>query len=240
MVEEIITDYEKLSVRAKEFGISSHREELQQIITALKDTITEHNLTHLTAPQLGYDARIFCINFNGDIRTFINSMIINVDGEAVLSREHCASLEHDYIIPRHSEIIAMYQTPTGKSESNRFLEPVSLAFEQCQDLIDGVLLSDYGLEITEDFDNATDEEKSEVIGYYIEHLKELSKKLDEEIENDEMLKKTRDAINFMDSVVKGETKLEQTEQKPVKINRATRRLISRKLKNNESGKIKGV
>lgn len=240
MVEEIITDYEKLSVRAKEFGISSHREELQQITTALKDTITEHNLTHLTAPQLGYDARIFCINFNGDIRTFINPMIIKTEEDVVLSREHCASLDHDYIIPRHKEIVAMYQTPTGKSESNRFLEPVSLIFEQCQDLIDGVLLSDYGLEITEEFDNATDEEKADVISYYIEHLKELSKELDEEIENDEMLKKTKDAIDFMDSVVRGETKLEQTEEKPVKINRATRRLISRKLKNNESGKIKGV
>ena len=224
--QEIILDLDILSNRADEIAIASNREEVNQIVQELKDTIIENKLTHLTAPQIGYDKRIFCINFDGDIRTFINPMIIKTD-EVILSREHCASLPNDYIIPRHKEIVAAYQTPTGKSESNRFIEPVSHIFEQCQDLIDGVLLSDYGLEVTEDFDNATDEEREEVIEYYLTSLNELYNKLNEEIENDEWLKKTRDAIDFMDSVVKGETKLTPLEDKPIKLNRETRRLIDK-------------
>lgn len=195
----------------------------------MKETILENELTHLTAPQIGYDKRIFCINFDGDIRTFINPMIIKTD-EVVLSREHCASLENDYIIPRHKEIIAAYQTPTGKSESNRFLEPVSHIFEQCQDLLDGVLLCDYGLEVTSEFDDATEEEQEEVLEYYLDTLAGVQKELEEQIENDEWLKKTKDAVDFIDSVISGKTKMvpeTNEDEKPVKLNRKTRRLINK-------------
>lgn len=225
--QEIICSYDALSDRSMEIGISSHREEVNQIISELKDTIIENNLTHLTAPQIGYDKRIFCINFDGDIRTFINPMIIKTE-DIVLSREHCASFINDFIIPRHKEIIVAYQTPTGRTESNRFLEPVSHIFEQCQDLLDGVLLSDYGLEITEEFDNATEEERTEVIEYYLSSLNDTLTKLNQEIEDDEWLKKTRDAIDFMDGVIQGRVELEPVDEtKPIKVNRQTRRLIDR-------------
>ena len=227
--QPIITDYDELSDRALEIAVASNREEVNQIIQELKDTILENELTHLTAPQIGYDKRIFCINFDGDIRTFINPMIIKTD-EVVLSREHCASLENDYIIPRHKEIIAAYQTPTGKSESNRFLEPVSHIFEQCQDLLDGVLLCDYGLEVTPEFDDATEEEQEEVLEYYLDTLAGVQKELEEQIENDEWLKKTKDAVDFIDSVISGKTKMvpeTNEDEKPVKLNRKTRRLINK-------------
>lgn len=227
--QPIITEYEQLSDRALEIAITSNREQLSQIIQELKDTIFENGLTHLTAPQIGYDKRVFCINFDGDIRTFINPMIIKMEG-VLLSREHCASLESDYIIPRHKEIVVAYQTPTGKSESNKLLEPVSCIFEQCQDLLDGVLLCDYGLEITPEFDFATDEEREEVVSYYLETLAGVQKELEQQIENNEWLKKTRDAVDFIDSVIKGETKVvpeTDEDEKPVKLNRQTRRLIDK-------------
>ena len=227
--QPIITDYKELSSRSLEIGISSHRDEVNQIIKELKDTIIENNLTHLTASQIGYDKRIFCIDFNGEIHTFINSVIVKME-EPTISREHCASLKNDYLIPRHKEIVAMYQTPTGKTESNRFMEPASCIFEQCQDLLDGVLLSDYGLEITPEFDNATAEEQEEVLKWYFESLNDTLDKLNAEIESDDMLRQTRDAIDFMGSVIKGETSLEPIEEKPVKLNRATKRLIKKKLK----------
>ena len=60
------------------------------------------------------------------------------------------------------------------------------------------------------------------------NLKELNNRLTEQIEGDEWLKKTWDAIDFIDSVVKGETELmPDGEEKPIKVNRATRRLINR-------------
>lgn len=230
-VKEIIKDYDVLSQRAKEIAVAANAEEIEQVVGDLKDTIRENNLTHLTAPQIGYNKRVFCINFEGDIRAFINPMIINMTDGIVLSQERCASLEHEYKIPRHKEIAAIYQTPTGTTESNKFVEPVSCIFQQCQDLIDGVLLSDYGLEITPEFEQASESEKFDVLAYYLQHLNEMLDKLNDEIEHNENLKKTRDAIDFMDSVAKGETKLEPTQDlTPIKLNRATRRLIQRKTK----------
>lgn len=235
--QTIITDYDELSERALEIAIASNRDEVNQIVQEIKDTIIENGLTHLTAPQIGYGKRIFCINFDGDIRTFINPMIIRTD-EIVLSREHSASLENDYIIPRHKEIVAAYQTPTGKSESNRFLEPVSHLFEQCQDMLDGVLLCDYGLEITPEFDESPVEEQEEVIEYYLSTLAGVQKELEEQIEGDEWLKKTYDAIDFIDSVIKGETKMEPIEdEKPVKVNRATKRLIDKVTRKKKKDKL---
>ena len=76
------------------------------------------------------------------------------------------------------------------------------------DHLDGLLLSDVGLEIDEQFDNATEEERMEVINAYIDALDIKQKEINTEITNDPELKQIVDAEKFMTSVYKGETKLE--------------------------------
>jgi hypothetical protein len=106
----------------------------------------------------------------------------------------------------------MYQTPTGKPEESRFEGVVAEVFQHMVNMLDGVLISDIGLEVFEDFDNATDDERSGVINAFIEELKSRAEKANKEIEEDEELKKTRDAINFLKGVATGEIKMEQQEE----------------------------
>ena len=51
-------------------------------------------------------------------------------------------------------------------------------------ILDGVLISDIGLEIDEDFDKATDEEREEILKFYLESLKDAGEKIQKNIESD--------------------------------------------------------
>lgn len=78
--------------------------------------------------------------------------------------------------------------------------------------LDGVILDDIGLEIDDDFLNATDEEKQAIIDMYLDSLDLKQKALEKEIQETPELKQMDDAIKFIDSVAKGETKLETISQ----------------------------
>ena len=208
-VKEIITDYEKLSVRCEEFDLTKQNKDAQEIILSLKNTIRHHgNTSGLSAIQLGYNKRIICLNFDGNIRTFINPIITNVKGFE-LSRETCHSdPEKTYIRPRNSTIDVTYQTPLGKIESVELVGMAARVMQHHIDHLDGILLKDIGLEIDSEFDNATEEERQEVINFYLDSLDIAKDSIQTEIENDEEAKQISEAVRFMESVRKGETTLE--------------------------------
>lgn len=206
---DIVTDIEKLSVRADEVDVRKDNKEVRDITVALKNTVREHNLTSLSANQIGFDKRIFVINFSGDIRTFINPVITQVKGFE-LSRETCSSIpDKTFIRPRHNDIRVMYQTPLGKIESKQFMGVAAKVFQHEMDHLDGLLLSDIGLEIDEIFDNATEEERMEVINMYLDSLDIKQKEVETEIQADKELKQITDGIDFMEKVKKGEVQIEQ-------------------------------
>lgn len=208
MIKEIITEKEKLVVRCDEIDPRTENKLMREIIVDLKDTIRDKNFVGLAANQIGYDKRIFVINFNGELRSFVNP-IITEPGGLELSREGCASIpEKEFIRPRHNDIKVTYMTPLGKIESRQMVGMAATVFQHEIDHLDGMLVSDIGFEVNEDFDKATDEEKQEVINAYLDSLDLLRKELNEEIENDEELKKTSDAIKFMQGVQSGEIQIE--------------------------------
>jgi peptide deformylase len=214
----ISRDLEKLMKRSDEVPVVGvglqTRPEVSSTIKNLKDTILANkNLVALAAPQIGTFDRIFCIRFaNGDIRAFINPMISKTDGMHLV-REVSPSLpDRAFIVPRHDRIIAMYQTPTGKPEESVFEGVVAEIFQHMVQVLDGVLISDIGLEVFEDFDNASEEEKNEVLTAYFNELKKREESLNQEIEENEDLKKTRDAIRFLKGVATGEITVEQQEE----------------------------
>ena len=206
---DIILDVEKLSERADEVDIKKDNKLVREITLALKNAVREHKLLSLSAPQIGYNKRVFVINFSGDIRTFVNPVITNVKGFE-LSRETCSSIpDKTFLILRHNNIQVMYQTPLGKIESKQFLGSSAKVFQHQVNHLDGVLLSDVGLEIDEMFDNATEEERQEVISMYLDSLDLKQKQIDKEISEDKELKQISDGIDFMTKVQKGEVHIEQ-------------------------------
>lgn len=209
-VKEIVTDYEALSVRCDEIDLTKQNKEAQEIILSLKNTIRANpDMVALSANQIGYDKRIICLNFNGDIRTLVNPIITNVKGFE-LSREYCHSIpECGYLRPRNSVVDVTYQTPLGKIQSVQFVGLAAKMLQHHIDHLEGLLLSDLGLEVGEEFDNATEEEREELINYYLDSLDIKRTEIKSDIETDEEAKQISDAVRFMESVRKGETVLEE-------------------------------
>jgi peptide deformylase len=215
-VREIITDPEKLSDWAEVIHPKKEGKLCQQIIGELKATMRANNLEYLTAPQIGYNKRVFCIRFNNkDYRTFLNASISNTVN-ITIAREECNSIPGKrFIIPRFNTVEVIYYTPMGEIEARKVMGRSAHILHHCVDHLDGTLTSDIGLEIDDLFDNATDEEREEVIKMYLEALDLRQKELQEEIQSDGELKKMSEAIDFMESVRKGETVVEPINEKKV-------------------------
>lgn len=210
-VKEIITidtDNDNfLNDRADEIDTRKENNLLREITLNLKETIRANKLSALSAPQIGYKKRVFCINFGKDIKTFINPVLTNVKGLEI-SKEICSSLPgKTYIRPRHNEIMFISQTPLGKTESLKLLGMSAKVFQHQLDHLDGLLLSDVGLEVGDDFLNASKEDQAEVIKMYLESLDIKQKEISKEIQEDEELNQVSKAIDFMSGVAKGDIKL---------------------------------
>lgn len=207
-MKEIITDVNLLSERCEEVDVRKENELVREITLELKNTLREHkDGVGLAASQIGYNKRIFVINFNGDYRTFVNPIITQVKG-LTLSKEGCLSLPgKQYLRPRHNDIQVIYQTPLGKTESKKLVGLAAEVFQHEIDHLDGLLLSDVGMEIPENFDSLTDDEKTQLIKEYMESLDLKQKEMKEEIKEDKDLKQMSDAIDFMEGVATGKVQL---------------------------------
>lgn len=210
--KEIITDTSKLPDRCNEINILENKDEVDETIVELKQTLRQYkNGVGLAAPQIGRTNRIFIINFNGDMRAFINPMFTHTS-DVVLSREGCLSLPgKEYLVPRFNDIKIAYQNPQGKNLENHLIGMAAHIFQHEMDHLDGISLDTIGLEIDEDFDNASEEEKDKIIEMYLESLKRREENLNKEIEEDPELKKMKDSITFIEKVKSGEVQLEQRE-----------------------------
>lgn len=209
-VKEIVTDYEKLSERCDEVDTKKKNTDIQNCVQELKATIRANTgISALSSIQIGHDKRVIVINFNGDLRTFVNPIITESHGMQ-LSREKCHSIPgKEFIRLRSSKITVIYQTPLGKVESVELMGLAAIVMQHQIDHLDGLLLSDIGLEIDEDFEKASEDEQNEVIQWYLDSLDVKEKEIELSIETDEDAKRMRDTVRFIQSVNSGETKLEE-------------------------------
>lgn len=199
--------------RAEEIDIVSDKKLVKKIIHELKNYMQLHEINSLSAPMIGYNKRILCIKFDDGIRAFINPLITKSFG-LHLVRTKPVYVSSEYILPYHDSVIAMYQdinSVNDKNQSNRFEGLASELFQQEVNLLDGVLVSDYGLEIDENFDKASEEEREELIKAYMEILEKANQASQEEIENDPELHKMFDAVNFMTDLAEGKISMEAKE-----------------------------
>ncbi len=206
---EIETDYDKLSEISQEVNLKKDGEETRSIILKLKNTIrANENMVGLSAPQIGFNKRIICINFNGDIRTLINPLITSREGWT-LHRESCHSIPNkEFLIHRHTNISVTYTTPLGRIEIVSLIGLAAFIAQHQIEHLDGILLSDNGLEVDEMFNNASEEEQDEVIKMYLESLDLRAKEYNLAIEEDEDAKKLRDEAKFINAIENGDVKIE--------------------------------
>lgn len=205
----IENDEIKLSERSTEIDTKTQNKEVRDIVAKLKHTVREHNLIALSAPEIGIQKRIFVINFKEEIKTFINPVIISAKG-IQLSKETCNIITNkSYLVPRNDDIQVAYQGPTGNYNERQLIGAAAFIFQHEMQHLDGLLISDIGLEIDEEFENATDDEKNEIINIYLDSLDMKQKTVEQEINDNSELKAISDAIDFMTSVYQGKTEIIQ-------------------------------
>lgn len=211
MIKEIITDYDVLSERSDEINTRKEGDAFRAIVLDLKDTLIDKNIPALSAIQIGIPKRVFTINFNKRRKAFVNPFITNCE-QFTFSRETSPCLPgREFIVPRYGKIQATYQDPLGKIQTANFVGASAFIFQQMVDSLEGILLSDIGLEIDESFDAATEDEKAELLKAYAESLDVRVKDLKDEIQNDPKLQKMDEGIKFLAAVQKGEVKTEKYE-----------------------------
>ena len=208
--KEIIRDIDSLGDRSEEIDPKKEGSLLQEIVLSLKQTMKDNDIVSLSAPQIGYNKRVFCVRFgNTDYRTFVNPIIDNVR-DLTFARETCHSIEDkEFIRPRYNFIRIIYMTPLGKIESREVRGRTAVVLQHCIDHLDGLLLSDIGIEIDEMFDKAPEAEREELLQKYAESLDIKQKELQKVIEDDKDLKQINDAIKFIDGVRSGAVELEK-------------------------------
>ena len=213
-VKNIITDELDLGEWCVEIDTRKEGKLLQEIILALKATMKANNLVSLAAPQIGYNRRVLCMRFGkNDYRTFVNPLVEN-NTDFQFARETCSSIPgKTFVMPRFNNIKLYFTTPLGKVESTKLSGMSAWKFQHCLDHLNGMLTSDIGLEIDEMFDNATDEERAEVLRMYAEALDIRQKDLEAQIAEDKNLSDINDAAKFIASVKSGETILDNSELK---------------------------
>ena len=64
----------------------------------------------------------------------------------------------------------IYETPTGKIKTNRFSDVAAFVIQHEIDHLECVTLEDIGLEIESDFEEATQDERNEIINMYLDSL----------------------------------------------------------------------
>ena len=212
-VLRIITDLSKFKERVNEIDSSIKADEVKHAVSSLKQTlIANPNLVGLCAPQIGINLRIFCIKTaNNKVRAFLNPLIVNSEG-LHLSREVNPSFPNkQFIIPRKDKIHVAFQEVMGQANSESYSGPYAEIVQQMIEMLDGILLNDYGLDLdevggAEEFDKASDDDKQKVIQMYLESVKKYSGELDTEIKNTPELKQISDDIDFITQYLKGDIK----------------------------------
>lgn len=209
-IKEIVTDYDKLSERCDEVETIKGNKDVQDLVLDLKHTMsTFDDMCGISAAHVGSDKRVICLDFNGKMRSFVNPVITSAEG-LELSREKCHCIpSKEYIRPRNTTIEVAYQTPMGKIESVKLMGMAAKVMQHEIDHLDGLLLSDVGLEIDEEFDNATDEERESVIGMYMDSIDMTADMLDKDINNDPEAAKLASGVKFLAAVQSGKVTLEE-------------------------------
>ena len=205
---EIIKDPQRFQERVLEIANDVSIDRVNHVVSRLKRALyQDKNYVALCAPQIGEDLRLFVVKTAGKdsdkFKVFLNPMIVQSEGMH-LSRETNASFpDIQYIIPRKDKLHLAYQEVNGKVSSESYTGAYAEVIQQMVEMLDGITLDDYGLELDDSFDKASEEKKEEIISTYLEAIKLDSADLKKEIEEDPELKALDDTIRFMTGIAEG-------------------------------------
>lgn len=185
----------------------------QSTVNTLRAKLNKYvTLYALSAPQVGIKEQVICIKFNdGKIQEYINPLILKGERYHFVRERDISCGDKDYINLRPQKVIIRYQTKDAKPEENILKGVAAEVFDRMINYLNGITPADYGLELDDDWDNASEEEQAEILKMYTKAIGQWSEEANAAVNEDKDAKELMDAINFMESVDKGETVLDWEE-----------------------------
>lgn len=213
------------SDQCDQFDVASNLDKVEEIKKALEDLInSDAKRFYAASNECGFKERAIAIKFNTGIETFFNPVCTDRT-DSKLYREYDPLTEKEYIIPRHTKATLGFYNDQGEQKVLQLSDDSAVIFEQAISVLDGVEDFVLGLEITEEYEMASDEEKTELHNAYLESLKQLGADFDKELSENEETKDQWNAYKFIEAVNRGDVKLMQDQ--PKQPNRKTRRLLDK-------------
>lgn len=216
MSSHLVFDVEQLHDRCDEVNPIDATQTVLDLTAKLKKY---KDISALAAPQIGKKERVVCIKYNdGIIKEYINPMVLKSEGIHLVRERDISIAEKEFIAPRPNKMLVRYQTKDARPEENILKDAVAETFDRMMNYLEGITLEDIGLEVDEEFDKASEEDRTAIINMYVESLKRREEILQDNINDDKDAKELQDAIRFMEAVDRGEVQFDRSEsiQKDVK------------------------
>lgn len=216
----LVFDSNELHTRCDEVNPIDAKQTCIDIEAKLK----KYDLPCLSAPQIGIKERVVGINFDSkspdkyDIRFYINPIVLKAEDYHLCREKDVTFPDKEFIVPRPTKLLVRYQKENAAPAENYFYKDVAEIFDRMMNYLDGVTLDEIGLEVIPEFDEATEEEKQEVINMYLNSLKNRAKILQDNIDQDKDAKKLQEALKFIKAVDEGKVELEPLSNKENKDN----------------------
>lgn len=227
---EVQNNKEFMSNRCKETLYDDYTI-ITKTLRIMEESLKASNLTYLTSNQLGLDERIILVKYDNDeIHAFINPIISYYSKKLFLSREKDLFDGKDYLIPRKEVIEVTYVNKSGQPRKTIYKEGAAALLQNLIELLEGVFVSDYGLEIIPEFDEATPEEREEVVKAYIESLNIQQKDLEEQSKDNPFMNYIDTSIKELSQQMLEEDKERLKQQLQLQPNREQRRYNDKVIK----------
>ena len=205
----LVSNLDKLRERVDEFNVPDNKDTIKEVSGEMVEYLNKHqDIKALAAPMINRSFRMFAIRFEDGIKFFVNAMFTKENGLHVSIETNPLFKDRTFLVARNDIIGLAYQDLIGLVGEADFDGAAGDLIQQMVHLTDGILLDELGLEVFDDFLEASEEEQQEVIDLYINRLKDQSTLLNKEIEDNPELKEYKEGMDFLLAAAKGEVQIE--------------------------------
>ena len=218
--------------------VKKEKDYVNHVVDELKDEIVARNNFGMCAPQLGYFARIICLNIEGKVKEFVNPVIRRQDNIR-FTIEKSLSLEdenQEYLTLRPQEIDIYYQDKKGTMLGCTLKDIAATTFMQLYDILMGLFIDDLFEKKPDNFNDMTEEERESYIKDYIDRIKANGGEIEKEINENPELKDVKEKLEKY----KEASLIDFAEKQALgnNLNRAGRRTLQKILDKSQKGKKK--
>ena len=208
---------------ASQIDVKKQEETLELIADRLKNALEqEKDFIYATANQVGYPYQVYALRTNAGIEVWANPLMARDDSKMILVYDKEFGLKNNFLTPRWPKIdVVAYSVDKKLVCQREYTNEAAVVMQHIMNNLNGISIKDIGLEMTPEFLTASEEDRKEVVDYYLGSLEKLLNTLEEDIMGDSELGAKYQAFKFVKAKAAGDIKHEKIP------NRKTRRLVDK-------------